>query len=184
MRLTPIGLAAAVALLLSGCASIGPAEEADARKLTWFSYVNGEDLRAQCSRDGPDRYRLIYNSKPNAQLRTYEVRAAGDAGEGAGGAVVEARIIPADTLWRHDPEDVLDSGQMVSMRLYLSPDQFERLTMKLDESGVFSGPSMELRTHTGGVFWLASGCHQGTYFLTAFSNPSDRFENIGMGGER
>ena len=57
---------------------------------------------------------------------------------------------------------------MVSMRLYLSPDQFERLTMKLDESGVFNGPSMELRTHTGGVFWLASGCHQGTYFLTAF----------------
>ena len=33
-----------------------------------------------------------------------------------------------------------------------------------------------------GVFWLASGCHEGTYFLTAFSNPSDRFENIGMGG--
>ena len=52
MRMMPIGLAAAVALLLSGCASLGPAEEADARKLTWFSYVNGEDLRAQCSSGG------------------------------------------------------------------------------------------------------------------------------------
>jgi len=180
MRLKSIGLAAAVVLLLPGCASFGPAEEADARKLTWFSYVNGEDLRAHCSHEEPDRYRLIYNSKSNAQLRTYEVRAAGDTGEGAGGAVVEARIIPADALWGRDPEDALGSGQMVSMRLYLSPDQFERLTTKLDESGVFSGPAMELRAQAGGVFWLASGCHEGTYFLTAFSNPSDRFENIGM----
>jgi hypothetical protein len=70
---------------------------------------------------------------------------------------------------------------MASMRLYLSPDQFEQLTTKLAESGVFSGPSMEFRARSGGVFWLASGCHDGSYFLTAFSNPSDRFENIGMG---
>jgi hypothetical protein len=180
MRLTSIGLAAAVALLLPGCASFGPAEEADARKLTWFSYVNGEDLRAQCSREEPDRYRLIYNSKSNAQLRTYEVRASG-GDEGAGGAVVEARIIPTEALWGRGPEEALDTGRAASMRLYLTPDQFEQLTMKLAESGVFSGPSVELRAQSGGVFWLASGCHDGTYFLTAFSNPSDRFENIGLG---
>jgi hypothetical protein len=181
MRLTPIGLAAGAALFLSGCASLGPAEEADARKLTWFSYVNGEDLRVQCSEDKPDRYRLIYNSKANAQLRTYEVQAAGNTNEGRGGAVVEARIIPAEALWRRDPEDTLETGQTASMKLYLSPDQFEQLTTKLAVSGVFSGSSMELRTHSGGIFWLASGCHEGSYFLTAFSNPSDRFENIGMG---
>ena len=80
--------------------------------MTWFSYVNGEDLRAQCSSDEPDRYRLIYNSKANAQLRTYEVRAAGDGGDRDGGAVVEARIIPADALWRRDPEDTLAAGQV------------------------------------------------------------------------
>ena len=82
-------------------------------------------------RTEPDRYRLIYNSKPNAQLRTYEVRAVDDGGEGEGGAVVEARIIPADALWRRDPEDALDVGtDAASMRLYLSPDQFERLTIE------------------------------------------------------
>jgi hypothetical protein len=193
MRLLPIGLAAAWVSLLSGCASLGPAGEKDARKLTWFSYVNGEDLRAKCSSDEPDRYRLIYNSKENAQLRTYEVRgseprAGGEAGadggsgvgSGVGGALVEARIIPADALWRHDPEDTLAAGQSASMRLYLSPDQFQKLTSRLAESGVFDGSSMELHSRPGGVFWLASGCHEGSYFLTAFSNPSDRFENIGM----
>ena len=92
--------------------------------------------------------------------------------------MVEARIIPADNAWRRDPEDARGSEQVVSMRLYLSPDQFEHLTTKLDESGVFRGTSMELRTQTSGVFWLASGCHEGTYFLAAFSNPSDRFENM------
>ena len=75
--------------------------------------------------------------------------------------MVDARIIPAEAMWKRDPEDALDAEQVPATRLYLSPDQFERLTTKLDESGVFSGPSMELRTHTGGVFWLASGCHEG-----------------------
>jgi hypothetical protein len=181
MRIMPIGLAVACALILSGCASLGPAGEADARKLTWFSYVNGEDLRAQCSSAEPDRYRLIYNSKANAQLRTYEVRAVENGDEHEGGAVVEARVIPAEALWRRDPEDTLTTGQAASMRLYLSPDQFERLTSKLAESGAFEGSSMELHTRSAGVFWLASGCHEGAYFLTAFSNPSDRFENIGIG---
>ena len=186
MRLTSIGLAAVVALLLSGCASSGPAEEADARKLTWFSYVNGEDLRAQCSADGPDRYRLIYNSKSSGQLRTYEVQAAGGEGNGGGaggGAVVDARIISAEAMWKRDPEDALDAEQVPTTRLYLSPDQFERLTLRLAETGVFDGPAMGFHMEAGGVFWLASGCHDGTYFLTAFSNPSDRFENIGMSGQ-
>jgi hypothetical protein len=181
MRIMPIGLAVACALILSGCASLGPAEEAGVRKLTWFSYVNGEDLRAQCSSEEPDRYRLIYNSKANAQLRTYEVRAVDNGDEHDGGAVVEARVIPAEALLRRDPEDTLTTGQAASMRLYLSPDQFERLTSRLAESGVFEGSSMELHTRSAGVFWLASGCHEGAYFLTAFSNPSDRFENIGIG---
>lgn len=181
MRIMPIGLAVACALILSGCASLGPDEEAGARKLTWFSYVNGEDLRAQCSSDEPDRYRLIYNSKANAQLRTYEVRAAEVGDEQDGGALVEARVIPADALLQRDPEDTLATGQAASMRLYLSPDQFERLTSRLAESGAFDGSSMELHTRPAGVFWLASGCHEGAYFLTAFSNPSDKFENIGMG---
>jgi hypothetical protein len=187
MRLKPTSLVAAAALLLSGCASLGAAEDADTRKLTWFSYVNGEDLRAQCSHDGPDRYRLIYNSKSSAQLRTYEVQAASGEGKdgqsGGGGAVVDARIIPAEAMWKRDPEDTLETEQVTTMRLYLSPDQFEQLTLRLAETGVFDGPAMGFHMETGGVFWLASGCHDGTYFLTAFSNPSDRFENIGMSGQ-
>jgi hypothetical protein len=179
MRLESIGLATAAALFLSGCATFGAIDDADAGKLTWFSYVNGEDLRAQCSREAPDRYRLIYNSKSSAQLRSYEVQGAGDGRDG-GGAVVEARIIPAEALWQRNPEDALEAGEVASTRLYLSPDQFERLTLTLAESGVFDGPSLSFRMQAGGVFWLASGCHDGTYFLTAFSNPSDRFENIGM----
>src|SRR4051794_15991884 len=94
MRLKPIGLAAAAALFLSGCATSGAIDNTDASKLTWFSYINGEDLRVQCSREGADRYRLIYNSKSSGQLRSYEVQGSGN-GKGGGGAVVEARIIPA-----------------------------------------------------------------------------------------
>jgi hypothetical protein len=179
MRLKPIGLATAAVLFLSGCATFGAIDDADAGKLTWFSYVNGEDLRAQCSREGPDRYRLIYNSKSSGQLRSYEVQGAGEGNDG-GGAMVEARIIPAEALLQRNPEDTMEVGQVASTRLYLSPDQFERLTLTLAESGVFDGPSLNFRMQAGGVFWLASGCHDGTYFLTAFSNPSDRFENIGM----
>ncbi|EWY39328.1 hypothetical protein N825_06380 [Skermanella stibiiresistens SB22] len=183
MRLISFGPAAMAVLLLSGCASFGgSAGDVGAGKLTWFSYVNGEDLRAQCSADGPDRYRLIHNAKPLGQLRTYEVHGQGD-GEGgqggSGGAVVEAREIAAADLSRQHPEDALEGGGSGPSRLILSAEQFQWLIRGLSDSGVFDAPLDGFHLRSDGVFWLASGCHDGAYFLTAFSNPSERFESIG-----
>ena len=185
MRLTPFGPAAAAALLLlgqalTGCASLGPAEDAGVRKLTWFSYVNGEDLRAQCSAEAPDRYRLIHNARSSARLRTYEVHGEGDDGRSGrpGGAVVEAREIPAADLSRRQPEEALGTGEGAAARIRLSPEQFDWLTRSLADNGVFDTPLRGFRTKPGGVLWLASGCHDGAYFLTAFSNPAERLEII------
>jgi hypothetical protein len=182
MRPSILGLAALAACFLSGCAALGPAEEADGRKLTWFSYVNGEDLRDQCAPDTPDRYRLVYNAQSHAQLRTYEVRGeAGDPDRGLrGGAVIEARAIPSADLSRRDPAEVLQPESTQISRVRLSSDQFESLTLKLAASGVFDGPPIGLRLQSGGIFWLASGCHEGEYFVTAFTNPSEQFESIGL----
>ncbi|WP_158046431.1 hypothetical protein [Skermanella pratensis] len=184
MRLPPFGPAAAALVLfghvLTGCASFGPDGDDGARKLTWFSYVNGEDLRAQCSVEAPDRYRLIYNAQASAQLRTYEVHGEGDdmrSGQ-RGGAVVEAREIPAADLSRRQPEEALGNGESAASRIRLSPEQFDWLTRSLADSGVFDTPLRGFRTRPGGVLWLASGCHDGAYFLTAFSNPAERLEII------
>src|SRR5690349_5787503 len=182
MRPSILTLAAMAICVLSGCAALGTAEEGDGRKLTWLSYVNGEDLRDQCAPDAPDRYRLVYNAQSHAQLRTYEVRGeADDPNRGVrGGAMVEARAISSADLSRRDPVEVLQPESNQISRVRLSPDQFERLTLKLAESGVFDGPPIGLRLQSGGVFWLASGCHEGEYFVTAFTNPSERFESIGL----
>lgn len=185
MRLPPFGPAAAAVLVLlghalTGCASFGPAEDDGVRKLTWFSYVNGEDLRAQCSAEAPDRYRLIYNARSSAQLRTYEVHGEDDDRRSGrrGGAVVEAREIPAADLSRREPEEALGRGEIAAERIRLSPEQFDWLTRSLADSGVFDAPLRGFGTKPGGVLWLASGCHDGAYFLTAFSNPAERLEII------
>jgi len=177
-----IGIAAVAASLLSGCAGLGPAgTAADGRKLTWFSYVNGEDLKDQCTRDVPDRYRMIYNAPSRAQLRTYEVRGEADnRGNGThGGALVEARAIPAADLVRRDPEDALQPEESEITRVRLSADQFERLTLRLAATGIFDGIPTGPSFGSNGIFWLVSGCHDGAYFVTAFSNPAERFENVG-----
>ena len=51
-------------------------------------------------------------------------------------------------------------------------------SIKVLDCGVFDTPLRGFRTKPGGVLWLASGCHDGAYFLTAFSNPAERLEII------
>ena len=49
-------------LLPAGCTTRGAEHDPIARTLTWYSYLNGDDLRAACTAGATDRYRLVYNA--------------------------------------------------------------------------------------------------------------------------
>lgn len=167
---------AASLLALAGCTSAGPTDNPAARKLTWFSYLNGDDLRTSCGKDGTDRFRLIFNADYNRHVRTYDV--VGDPERG--GAAVEAHVIEATDLARITPADPFSAARGRKATLQLSAAQYDSFIGHLREDGAFDPPPHGLRLRSNGFYWLISGCRSGQWFFTAFPYPSNRFIDAGF----
>lgn len=71
------GLACGVLALLAGCAYHGGAGQSidnpGVRKVAWFSYLDGGDIRETCTEGAAERYRLVYNGQYYKQTRSYEI---------------------------------------------------------------------------------------------------------------
>ncbi len=170
------GLAAA---MLAGCSSVGPTDNLVARKLTWISYLNGDDLRASCTKgEGTDRYRLVFNADYNKHVRTYDVM--GD--RSTGGAVVEARVLEAADITRIDLNDPAAVARGPVDRVQLTPRQFAIFVLKLYESGAFNPAPSGMHLPSNGVYWLVNGCRRGNWFFNAYPYPSDRFADVRFDG--
>ena len=59
--------------VLAGCAYRGGIDQPVTLKATWFSYLNGDDIRSACVPGAPPKYRLVYNGNYDEQLRAYEL---------------------------------------------------------------------------------------------------------------
>src|SRR5690242_20707907 len=67
-QMLKVTLIAAAALgLLAGCAyhgdHRGTVDNPGVRKVAWFSYLDGGDIRDTCAPGSPDRFRLVYNGQ-------------------------------------------------------------------------------------------------------------------------
>ena len=96
------------------------------QKLTWFAYLNGDDLRGSCQPGAPERYRFVYNADYNKQLRTYEVSDEGEAARvlarvQSGRGIAASRI----TLTLEDP---IASWRWRSAENRLDSANFKRLS--------------------------------------------------------
>src|SRR5262245_6550826 len=81
-----VGRVICMGVLLAACAYRGDIDNPIIRKLSWFSYLDGTDIRTTCADGAPDGYRLVYNGRYEEQVRSYEIFA-----DGAGGAYLVAR---------------------------------------------------------------------------------------------
>lgn len=164
----------ALAGWLAGCAAVGPTDQPVGRTLTWFSYLNGDDLRKGCGTDRNDRFRLVFNADYNQHIRTYDI--TGDPEKG--GAVVVARVIEAADLARINPADPLASWRGQRAETRLTPRQFAEFVLRLADSGAFEPLPERLRLPSNGIYWLINGCRGGTWFFSAYPYPQDRFADI------
>lgn len=166
--------AVAALLTLAACASTGPASDPVGRSLTWFSYLNGEDLRPRCSSGAAEHYRMVFNADYSEHVRTYEV--TGDPGNG--GAEIEARVIKAADLSRVDLSNPMAAWKAEVARTRLSAEQFAQFVVELYRSGAFQRDGERLHLPSNGFYWLVAGCRAGQWFFTAYPYPSDRFAEI------
>lgn len=161
--------------VLGACASAGPTDNPVMRKLGWFSYVNGDDLRAACL-PGGESYRLVYNGSYLEQVRTYDLRMTG------GGWVLSQRVIgPPDLARGFTFPDVLAPWRGVAHDVALAPDRVRRLIDAVDASGAFAAPPKGLELPSDGFFWTAAACRNGRFTFNAWVFPSTRYTAITFG---
>lgn len=163
---------AATLTTLAGCAAFGPTDNPVARKLTWFSYLSGDDLRASCGASDGDRYRVVFNADYNRHVRTYDITL--DPAD-SGSALVEARVIEATDLARLTPLDPLSAARGQTATLRLTPPQLASVLARLTDKGAFEPPATTMRLPSNGVYWLINGCRAGRWFFAVHPYPASPF---------
>lgn len=169
-RLAAVLLVAAAA---AGCAYEGGVDNPVVRKLSWFSFIEGDDLRRACGPGAPDRFRLVYNAVYDEQVRIYELGGAGQPSR-LRQRVIEAPnlALGADVLdpvgpWRgRTAERVLDEGR------------YRALLESFAADGVFGPPSQGLELPSRGFYWTAAACREGRWHFTAWLWPRPEFQRL------
>lgn len=159
-----------VVYLVGGCAYRGDIDNPVVRKVAWFSYVDGADMRSGCAEGALDGYRLVYNGRYEEQLRSYEITA-----DGTGGAYLMARAKGPANAFDVSSDDVLAPWRWNRSEARLSPAEFQRLVALLEESGQFAGAPAGLRLFSGDFYWVGSACRDGAFHYHAWQFSNDGF---------
>lgn len=171
------GFAALVIALVSGtagCAYSGDFDDPILRRLQWFSFLDGGDIRAACGSGSPDRYRLVYNARFAEQVRAYEVTA-----DGSGGAYLTARARgPYANLLLFSGEDPLAPLRWPRADARLSPAEFAAFKAALAADGFLGTPPVGDRFSSEQFYWVASGCMDGKHHFGAWRDPSVRLAEL------
>ena len=166
--LGPVLLALGV---LAGCAYQGAIDQPATIKATWFSYLNGDDIRSACTGGAPSWYRLVYNGNYGEQLRAYEVVA-----DGTGGAYYKARVQTGSglNLTRFSFGDPQAMAGWTAAQTRLVPADLAALERALEASGAFGPVPVGLRLASEQFYWVASLCRDGRFHFNAWLYPSSR----------
>lgn len=175
LRRIAVTLALLAAALAAGCSYRGDIDDPLTIKATWFSYLNGDDIRAACVEGSGTRYRLIYNADYDAQLRSYEVTAGAD-----GAATLVSRVQGPSGLVvnRMSLSDPLGWARWTKSVTPLSPAQLESLDDALARSGAFGPAPSGLQLFSKETYWVSNLCRNGTFAFNAWRFPSDRYAAI------
>jgi hypothetical protein len=173
-------LALFVAVLgASGCTyKPGYEDSPVARSFAWFSYLNADDIRSQCSGSGPDRYRIVYNGNTDEQVRTYDITA--DSG-GGGDLKVQVTGV-ADWAAGVPIDDLLSPWRGRIERRQLSADQLQAIRSALRASGFSTPPPDGTILRSWSFYWLAAACEGGRFTFNGWGYPSDRFARATLAG--
>jgi hypothetical protein len=168
-----------MAYLVGGCAYHGPArtdiDNPVVRKVAWFSYLDGNDLRQGCVAGAPDRFRLVYNGQYERQIRSYEVV---QASPNPGGAYFVARAMGPTNLAEVKLNDLLAPWQWQKSETQLSGAELDQFRDLLTQSGWGSGAPEGKILHSRDFYWVASGCHNGQFHFDAWVDAQGDFREI------
>ena len=145
-------------------------------KFTYFSYLNGDDIRSQCANGGHDILRFVYNGIYTEQVRTYDLF---PNRRESSRFILESRVSSEADLsfikgeW-HWP-DLFAPWRPVVSRVSLTSDDFQGLRRALTSSGFFAKPVFYGNLSSVKFYWIVSGCVDRKFHLRAFVWPEGSF---------
>lgn len=142
------------------------------RKFHWFSFVEGEDIRATCDAGTPDRFRLVYNGIYDEQLRIYEL-------DGLRRLLI-VRVVDQGRGAGLSTGDILAPWRAVEAKVQLDQAGYDRLVAAFAQGGMFAPPPVGLELPSRSFHWTAATCHGGRYGFTAWKYPSAAFAAMGF----
>jgi len=161
-------------LLLTACSYRGDLATPFAQKLTWFSLVNGDDIRKACGPGAPERIRLVYNGRYQEQLRVYDLVESDPAGGNPGGAELTARAQDSESygkLGSIQLSSPLDAWQWHSAAASLQPDAYRRLKRALGNAGLGAPAPVGTELLSSRFYWVAVACLEGDIQFQAWQAP-------------
>lgn len=161
-------------LVLGACTYRGQADDPISRRLSYFSFVGGDDIRAGCAPDAPERYRFVYNAVYWDQVRSYEI----------GETVAEDGAILDTAVYSPRLNEQLKfrfplwpwKGRRATTRL--DAEDMAELRRLLEASEFLERPPVGTILDSDSYYWLAMGCVEGRFHFNAYAYPSRRFENL------
>jgi hypothetical protein len=166
------------AALLGACTYAGgDIEEPVRRSAQWFSYVGGDDLRAECEAGRPARYRFVYNATWEEQVRTYDVdRIPGD------GALLRVRVLRGGArilqFWIVDQLGAPVAPTTVVRDVKLSETQYLELIRAVEASGFGEPAPAGLQLPSWDFFWVVSACADGRFHFNAWRQRHPGWDRI------
>jgi hypothetical protein len=168
-----VAAASALVLSVAGCAYTGGVDKPLVQKTSWFSFLNGDDIRKACVDGAPPHYRFVYNGRYEEQVRAYDV-----VGDGRGGAFLHTRVQTQATVHSLTSGDLLAPWRWKSSRADLDPSAMQGFEASLKDSGFFSGAPSGLRLDSRRFYWVGVGCRNGRVWFNAWQYPSARFKAL------
>ncbi len=147
------------------------------RSFNWFSYVGGDDIRANCGKDGRSRMRLVYNAIYSEQVRTYEIFLQPDGTAGMSiGVLADQGVV--SNLVIEKGGDILKPWSMRRGERLLTVSETRDLMDLLQASAAFGPPRDGLRLPDVDFWWTVASCRNGVWGFQAYHYPTDRFANV------
>ncbi len=173
-----LGAVWAMAAILAGCAAVGPDNQDNpvARKLTWFSYIKGEDIGARCVPGAPDAYRFVYNAVYVEQVRTYDIEASPVPGHVRMTARVTNKADLTTVLIDPAQPDVMSPWRANKAQTDLPIGEVTRLKRAVLGDGLASKPAPRRSVSSIEFYWAVSACIDGKFHLNAWIWPDGEFE--------
>ena len=142
------------------------------RRFTWYSYLNGDDLRRACVAGGPSSYRLVYNGVYVQQVRTYDITPSAQADRADMRVRVSGPVALNEVSIRLQASTFLEDvtapwrGKVDSVPL--TKDDLVALDKALAESGVFRPAPKGMLLRGEDFFWIVGACIDGSFHFNAF----------------